>query len=76
MATRKKAAKKAAKKRAKKGATKAPRRRRAKGADHHLTKAHVHVMRCIDTVTVADRPAIERVRRALDHAHDNTRVKS
>lgn len=72
MATKKKAAKKRA---AKKSPAKKARKRSTKKKDaaHHLATAHRHVMRVVESVTISDRPHIEKLRRALDHAHDNTR---
>lgn len=75
-APKKKSAKKSTKKSAKKGdAPKAPKTSPAKKAEAHLKSAHRNVMRCIESVTVDNREDIERVRRALDHAHANTKAR-
>jgi hypothetical protein len=83
----KKAAKKAAKKKPKKAskakATKArgatareggARRRKAAAPREHLSRAHRAVLRVVESVTADDADAIARLRRAVDHAHDNARA--
>lgn len=70
MATEKKKA--APKKGAKKGAKKAPTKRAKKATTgDHLSRAHKAVLRILDTVTADDAEGIARLRRLVDHAHEN-----
>lgn len=76
-----KAKKKAAKKRApkkatKRAATKAPTKRRAKvKPDDHIKRASRAVLRVLDEVTATDAAGIARLRRLVDHAHENAKSR-
>lgn len=76
MPTRKKATKasktKARKTSATKTASARPRRKKTTPSDH-LGTAHKHVVRVLDSVTLDDVDAIQRLRRLVDHAHENAR---
>ena len=66
-----KAKKKPAKKAAKKTSA-APKKRAAKvQTKDHLQRAHKAVLRILDTVTADDAEGIARLRRLVDHAHEN-----
>ena len=70
---KKKPAKKAAKKRAAKKTTKSTRKRAAKKPSDHLQRAHRAVLSVLDKVTASDAEGIARLRRLVEHAHENAR---
>lgn len=67
--------KKPAKKRApKKAPKKAPTKRRAKvKPEEHIKRAHRAVVRVLDEVTATDAAGIARLRRLVEHAHENAK---
>jgi hypothetical protein len=67
---KKPAKKRAAKKAPEKAPTKRP--RKANGAQL-VDRAHKAIMRAIDKVDGSHRRDVEKLRRAVDHLHDNTK---
>lgn len=68
--------KKTAKKAPKKSASKAPRKKRAKvKPEEHIKRAHRAVLRVLDEVSATDAAGIARLRRLVDHAHENAKAR-
>ncbi len=57
----------------KKAPKKAPKKRTKAKPEDHLRRAHRAVLRVLDEVTASDAEGIARLKRLVEHAHENAR---